>query len=102
MDVIGNVDSHDRIGGDLATVRGETVRVVLSAESVDYHDFSVSKVFDNGITVVGGMSNAFDTSPPQVTTLGFGVISTLGASPFYSQYDYLGRRWFVNIGYEFQ
>ena len=102
VDVIGNVDSHDRIGGDLATVRGETVRVVLSAESVDYHDFSVSKVFDNGITVVGGMSNAFDTSPPQVTTLGFGVISTLGASPFYSQYDYLGRRWFVNIGYEFQ
>jgi len=52
--------------------------------------------------VVGGVSNAFDRTPPQVTTLGLGILSTQGTSPFYSQYDMIGQRWFLQLRYEIE
>jgi outer membrane receptor protein involved in Fe transport len=100
-DVIGKVSSLRRFGDDdVTTRRGVPIRVVLNADAVHYHDFSVTKEFDNGLTIVGGVSNAFDEDPPQVTTLNFGLVSSLGTSAFYSQYDMLGRRWFLNLRYE--
>ncbi len=102
VNMIGNVDSTGRLGSNQTTLRGEDVIVVLRAEDTYYHDFSVTKGFDSGITVVAGISNAFDQSPPKVTTLGLGVLSTIGISPFYSQYDMLGQRWFMQLRYDTQ
>jgi iron complex outermembrane receptor protein len=48
------------------------------------------------------MSNAFDQKPPNVTTLNLGELNTAGVSAFYSQYDWLGRRFFLNLTKSFE
>jgi len=93
----GSVDSTQDFDGPTATYRGETVNRVLKADDVMYHDFSVTYFMNDwDLRAIVGVSNAFDTEPPQVTTLG-GPLSTAGRSAFYSQYDWLGQRWFVNL-----
>jgi iron complex outermembrane receptor protein len=100
MDVIGKVSSLSRLGSDEQTLRGDPIRVVLDADAQQYHDFSVTKAFDNGITVIGGVSNAFDQAPPNITTLNYGYTESQGTAAFYSQYDMMGRRWFMSVRYE--
>ena len=79
------------------TYRGEPVNLVLDADSVWYHDFSVTYHMDDlGLRAILGVSNVLDTEPPQVSTLG-GILSSAGRSAFYSQYDWLGQRWFLNL-----
>jgi len=81
-------------------VRGLPVRIPLSTGAVQYHDISVSKSFDNGISVLAGISNVTDQKPPQLTTLNLGVVNVQGTSAFNSQYDLLGQRWFLQLRYE--
>lgn len=100
---VGEASNYDSFGGDTATYYGETVRVVLDTEMVAYHAFSVSRYFsDYGLNAIVGVANAFDEEPPQVTTLNLGEIDTQGQSAFYSQYDWLGRRFFVNLTKTFE
>jgi len=102
MNAIGKVSNHDSYGGDTATYRGETVRVVLAADEVVYHSFSVTKTFPKtSLRATLGIRNAFDKAPPRVTTLGLGELSTQGNSAFYSQYDYYGRTINGSITWEF-
>lgn len=99
VDSTSNVNSF---GGDTSTYRGETVRIVLETDAVMYHTFSVTRTFeDMGITAVLGIANAFDEEPPQVTTLNLGEINTVGTSAFYSQYDWYGRRYYLNLLWDF-
>jgi len=104
MDVVGKVSSQSIIGTDMVTSRGVESRAVLKSDAVQYHDFSVTKAFDNGITIVAGASNAFDQAPPKVTTLGLGVVGlTQGTTDVSaSQYDVFGRRYFINLRYEIE
>ncbi len=44
-----------------------------------------------------GVSNVLDEEPPRVTTLNLGEVETIGNSAFYSQYDWLGRRYFLGL-----
>lgn len=53
------------------------------------------------IRFILGASNVLDEEPPQVTTLG-GPLNTAGRSAFYSQYDWLGRRYFGNLTWSFE
>ncbi len=94
----GKVNSErDNDDTNESTYRGETVYLVLTADAVWYHDFSFTYHMDDwGLRAIVGVSNAFDEKPPQVSTLG-GILSTAGRSAFYSQYDWLGRRWFINL-----
>lgn len=106
VNYIGSVSNNqsyfDRRGVDTATSRGQVVDVVLSSESVMYHSFSYTYDFaDEGLNAVVGIANAFDQAPPRVTTLNLGEVSAEGNSAFYSQYDWLGRRLFVNVSYNF-
>ncbi|MGK2926745.1 MAG: TonB-dependent receptor plug domain-containing protein [Lysobacterales bacterium] len=106
MDYIGDVSNHEHYGNgeyaDTSTYRGDEVRVVLSADSVTYHTFSVTKWFtDTNLKAVLGMRNAFDKEPPRVTTLSLGELSTAGWSAFYSQYDYYGRTFYGNVSWTF-
>jgi iron complex outermembrane receptor protein len=100
---VSNAGSYfDRRGIDTSTNRGEVVDVVLKSDSVMYHSFSYTYDFvDEGLNAVVGIANAFDQAPPRVTTLNLGELSTEGNSAFYSQYDWLGRRLFVNLSYNF-
>jgi len=95
--IVGSVNSEMDFDGPTATYRGETVNRVLKADSVVYHDFSVTYHMSQwGLRTIVGISNAFDDNPPQVTTLDE-PLNTAGRSAFYSQYDWLGRRYFLNL-----
>src|SRR5712671_6196636 len=96
LDLIGPVSNEAHYGGNTATYRGETVRVVLKADSVIYHAVSVTREFkDAGVKATLGVANLADKKPPQVTTLNLGELDTQGNSAFYSQYDWVGRRFFL-------
>jgi len=97
---VGSSSNHDFFGGNTATYRGDTVRVVLKTDTVVYHAASVRRVFEDiGLDVRLGVSNVFDESPPRVTTLNLAgaQVESIGNSAFYSQYDWLGRRFFLNL-----
>jgi len=80
------------------TYRGEAVDIVLETDTVIYHAASVSYLFENlGLVTRFGVSNLFNEEPPRVTTLDLGEVDTIGNSAFYSQYDWLGRRYFLNV-----
>ena len=76
---------------------------MLDSDVVTYHDFSVTKEFDNGIRAVLGLRNAFDEEPPQITTLRLGTVNTEGTNPAanYSQYDWFGRSFYANLTWDF-
>lgn len=100
---VSNEQSYfDRTGANTVTTRGRTVDVVLRSDSVMYHAFSYTRDWsDTGLTTVFGVANAFNEAPPRVTTLNLGELDTEGNSAFYSQYDWLGRRFFLNASYNF-
>jgi iron complex outermembrane receptor protein len=100
---VGDVSNVENFGGSTATYRGETVNIVLEADEVIYHDISITYDYEKwGLRTIVGMSNAFDEDPPTVTTLNLGELSTAGTAAFYSQYDWLGRRYFVNLTKSFE
>lgn len=103
MSFIGETDNYASFGRrTVVDSVGETVDIDLKAESVMYHSLSVSRDFDGGYIARLGVANALDEKPPRLTSLGTGTeVDTLGQVAFYSQYDWLGRRFFLNVSKEF-
>ena len=55
-----------------------------------------------GLEATLGMRNIFDTRPPRVSTIGGGGLpSLIGPVVGTSQYDFLGRRVFLNLTKKF-
>jgi iron complex outermembrane receptor protein len=78
------------------------VNIDLIAESTVYHSLSASYDFDNGVVARLGVANLLDETPPRMTARGTGnEVDVLGKVAFYSQYDWLGRRVFVNLTMNF-
>ena len=102
---IGEVSNYERYGvgeyDDTLSYRGEEVRLVMHSDAYITHAFSVARTFDNNIDLTFGVANAFDKEPPRVSAPGGSRISRRGTAAFYSQYDWLGRRVFLNLGYNF-
>lgn len=99
---VGEVNSEEDFDGPTVTYRDEEVYRVLKADAVWYHDLSVTyHMDDSGMKAIVGVSNLLDEEPPQVSTLG-GPLNSAGRSAFYSQYDWLGQRWFVNLTWDFE
>ncbi len=74
----------------------------LDVPMVFYHNISVSQeIADGRFTITAGVSNLFDTRPPRVSVLNGNTISMLGPVVAASQYDFVGRRGFVNISTKF-
>lgn len=101
---IGSASNHEWYGDgeyrDDASYFGEEVRVELAASSVVYHAFSVTRDFvEQGASLTVGVANAFDKEPPKVSSSAY--TTRVGNAAFYSQYDWLGRRAFVNLSYNF-
>ncbi|NIJ36700.1 iron complex outermembrane receptor protein [Sphingopyxis panaciterrae] len=62
-----------------------------------YHSMSVTREIDDKFAITLGVSNMFDTAPPRFSTV-LGGITAIGNSPaFGTQYDYFGRRVFMNV-----
>ena len=101
---VGTADSTRDLGRDTVTYRGETFDAVLDVPSVTYHNLSVAYNWDDmGIRALVGVANLTDEKPPQVTSQGTGaVLNIVGNAAFYSQYDWLGRRFFANLTYSFE
>ena len=67
-----------------------------------YHNISVTQeIADGRFTITAGVSNLFDTRPPRVSVLNGNTISTLGPVAAASQYDFVGRRGFINVSTKF-
>ena len=100
---IGNTDQAERFGRTTITYRGVDYDAKLNTSPVFYHAFSVSYEFDNGVNVLGGIANAFDENPPQLTRQGIGTdqYTMIGNAVLESQYDPLSQRFFVNVRYSF-
>lgn len=69
----------------------------LSAPNYILHNISAQYRGDNW-SVTAGVRNLSDKKPPRISN---GIISTIGNSPLYSGYDYLGRTFFLNISKTF-
>jgi len=99
---VDSVSNVSRDGGNTIGYRGQTVRTVKDAPHFIYHTLSVTYDFENtGLVGTFGISNVLDKRPPQVTTIGSNSVTTAGDSAFYTQYDWLGRSFFLNLSYDF-
>jgi iron complex outermembrane receptor protein len=102
VQMIGEASNHDTYGGDMASYRGTPVRVVLEAPSVMYHNLSVTRAFpDQKMVARFGVNNVMGKKPPRLTTLNLGQVNTEGNSAFYSQYNWVGRAFFLNVSKDF-
>ena len=103
---VGTADTS-RLLSDDETIRylGVTYDAVMHTSSVVYHNLSVSYDWeDQGLRVLLGVANLTAEDPPQVTTIG-GTdeeVQYIGNSAFYSQYDWFGRRVFLNLTMSFE
>jgi len=73
----------------------------LTAPAIFYHNFSVTKEFQDRFTLTLGVNNIFDTRPPRVSQLNGGTIQMLGPVISASQYPFVGRRLFINATADF-
>ena len=74
----------------------------LDVPATFYHNISVTQeVAEGRFTITAGVSNLFDTRPPRVSVLNGNNISMLGPVVAASQYDFVGRRGFVNVSMKF-
>lgn len=103
--MVGKASEMDKYIADnnknTATYWEEEVDLDLSTPSVFYHSLSGTYNFsNNGITLTAGVSNLFDKEPPKLSRAE-NYTDRIGTSAFYSQYDFFGRRMFVDITYSF-
>jgi iron complex outermembrane recepter protein len=103
MNFIGATDNFASFGrSTVVSSIGETVDIDLEAEFTMYHSLSIARDFDSGFSARLGVANALDERPPRMTGWGTdGEVTNLGQVAFYSQYDWLGRRYFLNVTKEF-
>jgi len=96
---IGTSSNEEKFGGTTVRYRGETFDAKLGTDALWYNAFSVQFEMENGLRILGGVANAFDKHPPQLTRQGVGTnqYSMVGNSLLASQYDPLGRRFFLNL-----
>lgn len=76
--------------------------VHLTVPTTFYHNASVTKEFGKTLQLTLGMRNIFDTKPPRVSTVGgTGIPPLIGPVVGTSQYDFIGRRVFLNVTKKF-
>ncbi|WP_417681416.1 TonB-dependent receptor domain-containing protein [Pseudidiomarina aquimaris] len=92
-------DEYDYYGFDDTTYRDNKVRFVAETPVYVLHSLSASTELSNNMEVTFGIANLFDKQPPKVSPA---AVSVVGNVPlFASQLDYLGRRAFFNLSYNF-
>ncbi len=70
----------------------------VSVPAAFYHSLSVSRDIADRFRITLGVANLFDTPPPRVSTVVMATPPVIGQAPaFGTQYDYLGRRFFLSV-----
>ncbi|NYF32927.1 TonB-dependent receptor domain-containing protein [Sphingopyxis sp. JAI108] len=70
----------------------------VSVPATFYHSLSLSRDVDDRFRITLGVANLFDTPPPRVSTVVTATPPVIGQAPaFGTQYDYLGRRFFLGV-----
>lgn len=94
MEAVGRTSSYAYYEEDPATsiYKMDTPTYYLHSVSLSYSD-SVSKW-----KVTGGVRNIADKTPPSISS---GFANRVGNAALYSGYDYLGRRFFLNVSKTF-
>ena len=103
MDIIGKASSL----GDYIEANGSQCPVFdpprgqycvdLSVPTTFYHSASITKEIGKKFEMTLGLTNIFDTRPPRISVLNQNEVLTLGPVAAVSQYEFLGRRVFVNV-----
>ncbi|AOL94154.1 TonB-dependent outer membrane channel [Porphyrobacter sp. LM 6] len=74
----------------------------LDVPATFYHNISVTQeIADGRFTITAGVSNLFDTRPPRVSVRNGNTVTMLGPVVAASQYDFVGRRGFINVSMKF-
>ncbi|MBS0295766.1 MAG: TonB-dependent receptor [Proteobacteria bacterium] len=95
VDWIGRASALSFAGSD--TNSAGTQLYKIRTEPTAYHSLSLRRDFKTWSLLVG-VRNIFDERPPSLTTINVGgQYNTIGTSVLASQYDYIGRRAFMNI-----
>jgi iron complex outermembrane receptor protein len=108
LDVVGSADNQNAIIEALGNrscrtsiFRTGTFCPVGHVPAVFYHALSLTRDIGDKYRFTLGVANLLDKEPPRVSTV-FSSTSTIGQVPvFGSQYDYLGRRLFMNVRAKF-
>ena len=66
-----------------------------------YHNASITKEIGKNFEMTVGIRNIFNKKPPKVSLFGTGSPGTIGPVVATSQYDFNGRRMFVNVSRKF-
>lgn len=70
----------------------------VSVPATFYHSLSLSRDVAERFRITLGVANLFDTPPPRVSTVVAATPLVIGQAPaFGTQYDYLGRRFFLSV-----
>lgn len=70
----------------------------VSVPATFYHSLSLSRDVAERFLITLGVANLFDTPPPRVSTVVTATPPVIGQAPaFGTQYDYLGRRFFLSV-----
>ncbi|WP_411339869.1 TonB-dependent receptor [Sphingopyxis sp. J-6] len=70
----------------------------VSVPATFYHSLSLSRDVAERFRITLGVANLFDTPPPRVSTVVAATPPVIGQAPaFGTQYDYLGRRFFLSV-----
>lgn len=70
----------------------------VSVPATFYHSLSLSRDVAERFRITLGVANLFDTPPPRVSTVVTATPPAIGQAPaFGTQYDYLGRRFFLSV-----
>ncbi|OCW97095.1 TonB-dependent siderophore receptor [Alishewanella sp. HH-ZS] len=83
--------------GNRTTYRGQASTFVADTPTYILHSASVQTDFQ-GFDVTFGIANLFDKEPPNASP---SAVRTAGNAVLYSQYDFYGRRAFLNLSYNF-
>ncbi len=108
LDIIGKSSSVDQYIEDFGQLCNDDAEVVSTYNGVApcvrpttpaifYHRVSLTQEIDDRFEITAGVSNIFDTHPPEVS----GLTTAFGATPFVSQYDLVGRRAFIRAKAKF-
>lgn len=94
-DIVGPTSNADFLAeGNTGTYYGVPAYFMRETGWYDTHNLSVRRRFDQW-TLQAGVQNAFNRQPPFTSVSGGGT--RIGTTPLTSQYDWWGRRLFVNI-----
>lgn len=107
LDVIGGTDdTQDWLENNGSMCRNYTtfngpVCLKLTTDATFYHSVSVTREIGNNFQITAGVANLTDQRPPRTSNMGGDGVTHMGQGVFYSQYDLLGRRAFVNVKFKY-